>query len=43
MITIMKSIQGGEAEEQEELEKWSYLSFSKKDIRDNVRETAAQH
>lgn len=41
MITIMKRIQGGE--EQEELQKWGYLSFSKKDVGDNVRETAAQH
>lgn len=41
-MTIMKGIQGWE-EEQEEQQTWGYLSFSKKDVGDDVRETAAQH
>lgn len=43
MMTIMSGIKGGEDDEQEEQQKWGYLSFSKKDIRDDVREAAAQH
>lgn len=43
MVTIMSGIQGEEEDEQEERQKQGYLSFSKKHIRDNVRETAAQH
>lgn len=42
MMTLMKRIEGGE-EEQEERHMWVYLSFSKKDVGYDVRETAAQH
>lgn len=42
MTTTMKGLQTG-VEEQEERHKWGYLSFCKKDIGDDVRETAAQH
>lgn len=34
--------EGGDSEH-EERHKWGYLSFSKKDVGDDVRETAAQH
>lgn len=33
MMTIMNGVQW----------KWGYLSFSKQDVRDDVREAAAQH
>ena len=42
MVATMKAIPEG-TEEQGEQQKWRYLSFSKKDIGDDVRETAAQH